>query len=116
LSAEDTSEKERLEAEVNALGEKRRQLVENLTDEATQSELAQVTSQLKEINRHLAALPPPKKVYAAASDFKAEGSFQPAKTPRPVHLLARGDVKRPGELMSPGGIACVPGPDPQFNL
>ena len=40
----------------------------------------------------------------------------PAKTPRPVHLLARGDVKRPGDLMQPAAISAVPGPNPQFDL
>jgi mono/diheme cytochrome c family protein len=116
LSAGNSLEKDKLESEVKSLAERRRQLVESLTDEATRTKLARVTSQLKAVNREVAALPPPKKVYAAASEFKAEGSFVSAKTPRPVHLLARGDVKRPGDLMSAAGIACVPGPNPQFDL
>jgi hypothetical protein len=36
-------------------------------------------------------------VYAGASDFVADGSFKPAKVPRPVHVLKRGDINRPGE-------------------
>jgi len=36
--------------------------------------------------------------------------------PRPVHLLARGDVKTPGPLMSPGGLACVEGLPHEFAL
>ena len=114
LTAEDSAEKEKLETEVQTLAGKRKQLVESLTDVATRNELARVAGQLEEINREIAALPPAKKVYAAASDFKAEGSFIPAKTPRPVYLLARGDVKKPGDLMSAAGIACVPGPNPNF--
>ncbi len=55
-------------------------------------------------------------VYAAAHDFKPEGSFSPAKAPRPIHLLKRGDINNPGELVEPGTLACVPGLNPQFTL
>ena len=115
-SEEVNSEKEKLDAEIATLTEKRRQLVDGLTDEATRTELARLRPQLEEVSREIAALPPPKRVYAAASNFKSEGSFLPAKTPRPVYLLARGDVKRPGDLMSAAGVACVSGPKSQFDL
>ena len=48
-------------------------------------------------------------VYAAASDFTPQGSFTPSTSPRPVHLLARGDVRSPAQLVAPAGVACVPG-------
>ncbi len=114
LAVAKATDKDQLKAEVQTLAGKRRQLVEALTDEATRSELARVTDQISQLNSEIGALPTLKKVYAAASDFKVEGNFLPAKTPRPVHLLARGDVKRPGNLMSAAGIASVPGPDPNF--
>ena len=53
-------------------------------------------------------------VYAAAAEFKAEGNFTPAKGVRPVHLLARGDVTRPLELVTAGALACVPGVNADF--
>lgn len=68
------------------------------------------------LERQLAELPPQQMVYAATSDFKPEGNFRPAKTPRPIHLLARGDVNKPGEQVSPGALACVPGLSPKFEL
>lgn len=46
-------------------------------------------------------------VYAAASEFTPEGNFKPAKEIRAVHLLPRGDVTRPGELMKPGGVSIT---------
>jgi hypothetical protein len=55
----------------------------------------------------LAALPSPRLVYAAASDFVPEGSFRPANGCRPVHLLKRGDVRNPLELARPGALACL---------
>ncbi len=62
----------------------------------------------------LAALPPPRLVYAAASDFVPEGSFRPAKGCRPVHVLKRGDVRAPLELARPGGLACIAALDAKF--
>lgn len=105
-----------LAAEITSLTRRRHELVEAATDATTKKELRDITIGLEEINRQLAALPPPVKVFAAASDFKSEGNFKPPKGPRPVHLLARGDVKRPGELMSPAGLSCVPGPESVFKV
>jgi hypothetical protein len=68
-----------------------------------------------ETSNALAALPKPQLVYAAANDFKPEGSFTPAHGVRPVHLLARGDVKRPLEVVSAGALPCVPGVNADFT-
>jgi hypothetical protein len=62
------------------------------------------SDRLREVERELAALPKPGIVYAAASDFTPFGAFAPAKTPRPVHVLIRGDVKRPGKPAVPGSL------------
>ena len=63
-----------------------------------------------ELQAALAALPPARVVYAATNDFVGAGGFQPAKTPRAVNVLARGDVKRPLRPAVPGALSCVPGP------
>jgi hypothetical protein len=62
-----------------------------------------------QVRAELAALPPPKLVYAAASDFIPEGTFRPAGGCRPVHVLKRGDIRKPGALAVPGALSCVPG-------
>ncbi len=36
------------------------------------------------------------------------------REPRPIRVLARGDVEQPGEPVEPGALACVPGLDPDF--
>ena len=115
-ATEKSRSKEILEAELKALKEKRKELVDALTSEALCDELAAVTSLLDEINREISALPPPEKVYAAANDFPSDSEFLPAKSPRPVHLLGRGDVRRPGELMEAAAIPAVPGPAAQFKI
>ena len=47
-------------------------------------------------------LPPKRLVYAAASDFAPDASHVPPGGPRPVHLLKRGDIHKPGPAAVPG--------------
>ncbi len=64
----------------------------------------------------LAALPAPQLVYAAAADFKVDGSFAPAHGCRPIHVLRRGDIRKPGVAAIPGALACVDGLEAKFKL
>src|SRR6185295_15706055 len=40
----------------------------------------------------------------------------PALDPRPLNLLARGNVDAPGKLVAPGAVSCVQGLPPRFTL
>jgi hypothetical protein len=60
------------------------------------------------IAKQLAALPPPRMVYAGAHDFKPDGSFKPSMGPRPIHILKRGDITKPGAEAPPRSLSCVP--------
>ena len=68
------------------------------------------------IARELAALPKPRQVYAAASDFPRQSQFSPAKKPRPIRLLHRGDVTQPRQPIAPGGLAAIPVPFPAHDV
>ncbi|HLY12533.1 MAG TPA: PSD1 and planctomycete cytochrome C domain-containing protein [Planctomycetota bacterium] len=70
----------------------------------------------RRIQKELDALPKPRLVYAAANDFAPIAKFSPARTPRPIFVLKRGDVTKPGEEATPGGLACVPGLSPVFAV
>jgi mono/diheme cytochrome c family protein len=70
----------------------------------------------RSVQRELDALPAPSMVYAAAADFKGQGTFQPAKTPRPVHVLHRGDVNKPKGEVKPGALSCVGGLNAHFQI
>ena len=61
----------------------------------------------QELDRKLAELPPPRLVYAAASDFAPDGSHKPSGGPRPVFVLKRGDIRQPGAPAMPGALGCV---------
>ena len=70
------------------------------------AKFAAAEARLPEVEQEIAALPEQQSVYATRHDFE----------PRPIHLLARGDVGSPQELMAPGAVACVQGPDANFDL
>jgi hypothetical protein len=55
----------------------------------------------------LATLPPPRLVYAAASEFVPDGRHKPPGAPRPVHVLKRGDIHNPSTLAVPGSLTCL---------
>jgi hypothetical protein len=82
---------------------------------AQQHELAAFYLREK-IERELAALPPPRLVYAAANDFAPDGGHLPARRPRPVRVLVRGEISRPAELAFPGALSCVTGLKSSFEL
>jgi hypothetical protein len=64
----------------------------------------------------LAALPPAAMVYAAAANFIPDASHKPTSTPRPVHVLKRGDIRRPGLAVEPAAVSCLPGLPGAFEL
>ena len=64
----------------------------------------------------LAALPPPQKLYAAATVAVNERGTIRYDKPRDIHILIRGDVDRPGELVQPGALAELPGLSGRFSL
>ncbi len=68
------------------------------------------------IDRQLAALPEPQLVYAVANDFTPRLIFKPAKTPRPIYLLKRGDIDQPEEPASAGALSFVSGVKSQFDI
>jgi len=70
---------------------------------------ALATHVLREQATHeLASLPAPGMVYAAAPNFVTDGSHRPTTVPRAVHMLKRGDIRKPGVAVEPGALACVP--------
>jgi hypothetical protein len=68
------------------------------------------------VDDQLAALPPPAYVYAAASDFTPYHNFKPARTPRKVALLKRGEIDNVAGAVSPGALTCVADIPSDFSL
>jgi hypothetical protein len=73
---------------------------------------------LKLENRQaLESLPDPHMVYAVTRDFPPDGeNFKPSPQPRPIYLLMRGELGKPGALVGPGTLGCVPGMDRELVI
>ena len=59
------------------------------------------------LQRELASLPEPSRVFCGTNQFVADGSFRPVEKPRPVHILKRGSISQPGELAVPGSVQAI---------
>ncbi|NUN98706.1 MAG: DUF1553 domain-containing protein [Candidatus Omnitrophica bacterium] len=113
-SGPSATELEALRAEVETVKQRRRALAEGLIGEELKKAGTAAGKRMEEIDRELAKLPQPSKVYAAANDFRPDGSFTPAGVPRPVQVLARGDVTQPVAEASPRAIRAIREPSPDF--
>ncbi len=72
---------------------------------------ASIEQSIDGVRSALKGLPVQRPVYAAATHFPPEGSFQPTQgAPRPVFVLQRGDVQSPGPPAVPG-VLPMPGGD-----
>ncbi|HCN27614.1 MAG TPA: hypothetical protein DIT64_02280 [Verrucomicrobiales bacterium] len=88
-----------------------------LADPRRDARLAEIEKQLADLNPKLATYPKGELVYAASTDFTAQGRFiATAGKPREIRLLNRGDIRAPGGLMQPGLPPLWPGAPEQFNL
>jgi len=102
--------------EVDSLTAERKVLVYSLLEEPARTQLSTLEARLTQADRRLAELAAPGLVYAAANVFERQGSFAPAWSPRPVHVLARGNVEAPGKPAAPGALSCVSGLAARFRL
>lgn len=69
-----------------------------------------------DLQKQLDKLPPRPQVYVIASNFKPDGSHKPLAAPRVVHVLHRGDIRRPGEIAIPGSLGSIQSLPSRFNL
>jgi hypothetical protein len=113
-TAEERAENERLDREsaelakeIKRLDEQREQERLALLEPARLETLKAAEAKLAVVDEQMGALPKPNLVYAAASFFKPEGRFTPAIEPRPVHVLARGEVTAPLEPAFAGALSAV---------
>jgi hypothetical protein len=97
--------------------EARQKLALSSLEPGLRKELAGLEKRLMEIDRSLAGLPPSQMVFAGTSDFADAGNFHPSRgIPRPIHLLKRGEITTPGELVSSGTLSLLPGLESDFRL
>lgn len=99
--------KAKLQTRLDADRARRKELVDAIVGPQTYVDTERIQQEMKAVDEQIAALPKPEYVYTAASFFPRVGNFRPSLTPRPVHLLARGSVQTPLELVHPGALSCL---------
>ncbi len=106
-----------VESQLAALERRRDELVAASVPAEVLAERADVRTQLAEVEASLSELPPPRMVYAAATRFPPQGNFHATGgTPRPIHVLHRGNVLDPREPAEPGALAMLDHLPAQFEL
>ncbi len=107
-------------AETLASYQKQREsIVESRVDLQTRKRQRELFVLEKKLMAERLSLPAPALVYSAGI-HTGSGAFSgtggSGGEPRPIHLLSRGDVKKPGALMEPGGIAVIRAASEAFDL
>jgi Protein of unknown function (DUF1549)/Protein of unknown function (DUF1553)/Planctomycete cytochrome C/F5/8 type C domain len=104
-------------AEMRELEARKAAIEKELAVPERDARLKTIESELAKLNPKLAAFPKGELVYAAATDFSSQGRLiATTGKPRAIHLLSRGDLKAPGELMRPGLAPLWPGAPMEFSL
>ncbi len=90
-------------SEASSLRIQREAIEQSVRRAGTDQRLAEIAKRLEELTGELKRIPVGRKVYAAATQFSGGGRFTATDgTPRPIHLLHRGDLRSPGDRMTPG--------------
>jgi hypothetical protein len=87
-------------------------------DERTDEEKQRLSHahRLQFVRNQLAALPPPRHVWAIQGDFPQRRNYKPISEPYAIHVLRRGDIKQPLDPVGPGGLECVATLDAEFPV
>ncbi len=89
--------------ELAALEKRRDAIARSLRPPGTDDRLVGIEEELGKLEAERKTFPEGRLVYAAATHFPRGGRFTATGgKPRPIHLLNRGDIKSPGDAMSPG--------------
>lgn len=97
----------------------REALITRATTEAWRQRHAERTAELKTTDAALVALPEPARVFAGAVHTGSgtfAGTGANGGTPRPIHLLARGQVTAPQREIGPGALSAIAGLPARFDL
>ncbi len=106
-------------ASVARLRQRRQALLARLLDAPARRESEEIARGLAEVGRELTLLPPQRLVYAGTvftggGAFSGTGPF--GGRPRPIHILPRGDVRRPGKEVGPGALSAVRALPARFDI
>jgi mono/diheme cytochrome c family protein len=105
--------------ELERLRKQRDEMRARLIDPATRQALAANEKALAEVRRALKSLPAAQMVYAGTVHHGSgafAGTGAQGGKPRPIFILARGDVRKPGKEVGPGALSALPDLPARFDL
>jgi mono/diheme cytochrome c family protein len=107
-------------AEIAKLTERRDSLLKSALGEAGVADLAKRRTEIAAADAELAKLAGTRRTVYVGSVHTGSGTFvgtgSTGGKPRPIHILPRGDVTKPGKEVGPGAITRIPGINGDFNL
>jgi hypothetical protein len=115
-TAADAETKKQLETRRADDRKRRQELVDSIVGAETYATIDRIKAEFKPVDEQIALLPAPKLVYTGTSYFTRAGTFRPALSPRPVHVLSRGNVRSPANAAVSGALSCVPLLNARFEL
>ncbi|AWM42111.1 hypothetical protein C1280_02575 [Gemmata obscuriglobus] len=102
------------------LAERRDTLLRAALGEKEAARLGELGADIAAIDAELGALRAARRVAYVGAVHTGSGTFvgtgASGGKPRPIHVLARGDVTKPGKEVAPGAIGAVPGANAHFAL
>lgn len=107
------------EEELAALRAKKTRMIDEALKPEARAERAKIESELTPINEKLKGFPTPEVVYAGTvyygvGDFRGTGPT--GGHPRPIYVLARGQVTHPGREVGPGALSMLTFEPARFAL
>ncbi len=101
--------------ELAQLKAERQTLLDKVAPPQVRREIEAARREVAEAQQTLAQLPP-QLVYAGAV-YQGDGAFRgTGGQPRPIFILPRGNVRKPGKEVGPGALGAVPGLPARFDL
>jgi hypothetical protein len=101
------------------LQKQRKALIDQRVDAGTRREYEKVETALAAAERDMSKLPPPAYVYAGTVHHGSgtfAGTGASSGKPRIVHLLPRGDIRKPGKEVEPGALSAITHMPSNFSL
>ncbi len=107
------------DSELTELRSQRADLLKRTMTEEQRVEFKAIDRELTDLKKELSSFPSPDIVYAGTV-YTGSGNFMGTGAnggkPRPIHVLARGDVTRPVKEVTPGALSCLSSLPARFEL